>query len=87
MDTNPQAELMTGLAQALPFKTLLKQVEKAIQQYNDDPSKDREGFIVFTMQIAMMSHVLAESNKTADDMMSEFDKHQRIADLFKENNN
>ncbi len=84
---DPQTMMMAGLAEAVPFKILVKQVAMAIKKYEEQPDDDNSGFLVFTMQIAMMSHLMKDSNTNATDMMTDFEKHQKVMELFKENNN
>ena len=82
-----QAQLMTAMAENVPFKQLVKQVKVAIKEYEDSYAEDREQFLIFVMQIAMMSHIMKRSGKTADDMLTDLDKTDKLMDLFKENNN
>jgi len=35
----------------------------------------------------MVSHLMKDSNTNATDMMTDFEKHQKVMELFKENNN
>ena len=82
-----QAELMTRMAESVPFKHLVIQVKKAIQEYEESYAEDREQFLIFVMQIAMMSHIMKRSGKTADDMLTDLDKTDKLMSLFKDNNN
>lgn len=82
-----QAELMTRMAETVPFKHLVIQVRKAIEEYEESYADDREQFLIFVMQIAMMSHIMKRSGKGAKDMMDDLDKTDKLMDLFKENNN
>ena len=84
---DPQAVLMTTMAETVPFKQLIRQVKRAIQEYEDDYSEEKEHFLIFVMQIAMMSHLMEISGKKADDMMDDLDKTDKMMNLFKENNN
>ena len=82
-----QAQLMTAMAENVPFKQLVKQVKVAIKEYEDSYAEDREQFLIFVMQIAMMSHIMERSGKGAKDMLDDLDKTDKLMDLFKENNN
>lgn len=82
-----QAQLMTAMAENVPFKHLVKQVKVAIKEYEEEYSENREQFLIFVMQIAMMSHIMERSGKGAKDMMDDLDKTDKLMDLFKENNN
>ena len=82
-----QAELMTRMAETVPFKHLVRQVKLAIKEYEESYAEDREQFLIFVMQIAMMSHIMERSGKKAKDMMDDLDKTDKLMDLFKENNN
>ena len=84
---DPQAILMTTMAENVPFKQMVIQVKKAIQEYEESYSMEREQFLIFVMQIAMMSHLMQVTGKKADDMLSDLDKTDKMMDLFKENNN
>ena len=84
---DPQAVLMTTMAETVPFKQLIRQVKRAIQEYEDDCSEDKEHFLIFVMQIAMMGHLMKVTGKKADDMMDDLDKTDKMMSLFKENNN
>jgi hypothetical protein len=84
---DPQAVLMTTMAENVPFKQMVRQIKKAIQEYEDDYSEDKERFLIFVMQIAMMSHLMEITGKKADDMMDDLDKTDKMMSLFKENNN
>ena len=87
MDKNSQTELMTAMAEAVPLKILFKQVNRAIKDYEDDPTELSIGFVVFTMQIALMRHIIEKGDKTADELKSEITRNEQIMNLFKENNN
>lgn len=82
-----QAEIMTAMAESVPFKHLVIQVKRAIQEYEETYAEDREHFLIFVMQIAMMSHIMKRSGKGAKDMLTDLDKTEKMMDLFKENNN
>ena len=82
-----QAELMTAMAENVPFKHLVIQVKRAIQEYEETYSDDREQFLIFVMQIAMMSHIMNVSGKKAKDMLTDLDKTDKLMSLFKDNNN
>ena len=82
-----QAQLMTAMAENVPFKQLVKQVKVAIKEYEEEYSENREQFLIFVMQIAMMSHIMERSGKGAKDMMEDLDKTDKLMHLFKENNN
>lgn len=84
---DPQAVLMTTMAENVPFKQMVRQIKRAIQEYEDDYSEDKERFLIFVMQIAMMSHLMEITGKKADDMMDDLDKTDKMMNLFKENNN
>ena len=87
MSKNVQEQLIATMAETLPFKILVRQVERAVKEYLDDPNEDRQGFLMFVMQIAMLKHVMQHDGKTADDVMQDIHKHSDIMNLFKENNN
>lgn len=82
-----QAELMTTMAENVPFKHLVRQVKLAIKEYEETYSDDREQFLIFVMQIAMMSHIMNISGKKAKDMLTDLDKTDKLMSLFKDNNN
>ena len=84
---DPQAILMTTMAENVPFKQMIIQVKKAIAEYEETYSEDKENFLIFVMQIAMMSHIMNITGKKADDMLTDLDKTDKLMDLFKENNN
>lgn len=84
---DPQAVLMTTMAENVPFKQMVIQVKRAIQEYEESYSEDRERFLIFVMQIAMMSHLMQVTGKKANDMMDDLDKTDKLMDLFKEHNN
>ena len=87
MNRDIQTELMTAMAEALPLKHLFRQVEKAIHQHREDPTEESLGYVIFTMQIALMGHVMRKGNKTAEELKSDMTRHEEIMNLFKENNN
>ena len=82
-----QAQLMTAMAENVPFKQLVIQVKRAIKEYEDSYAEDREQFLIFVMQIAMMSHIMERSGKGAKDMLTDLDKTDKLMSLFKDNNN
>jgi hypothetical protein len=84
---DPQTILMTTMAENVPFKQMVIQVKRAIQEYEESYSEDRERFLIFVMQIAMMSHLMQVAGKNANDILSDLDKTDKLMDLFKENNN
>ena len=84
---DPQAILMTTMAENVPFKQMIIQVKKSIAEYEETYSEDKENFLIFVMQIAMMSHIMNITGKKADDMLTDLDKTDKLMDLFKENNN
>lgn len=84
---DPQAQLMTAMAESVPFKHMVRQVKRAIQEYEENYSEDRERFLIFVMQIAMMSHLMQREGIKADEMLSDLDKTDKLMNLFKENNN
>jgi hypothetical protein len=84
---DPQAVLMTTMAENVPFKQMVRQIKRAIQEYEDDYSEEKEHFLIFVMQISMMSHLMEVTGKKADDMMDDLDKTDKMMSLFKENNN
>lgn len=84
---DPQAILMTTMAENVPFKQMIVQVKRAIAEYEETYGDDKENFVVFVMQIAMMSHIMNKSGKTADDMLTDLDKTDKLMSLFEENNN
>ena len=75
------------MADTLPFKILVRQVDRAIKEYLENPIEDKEGYLIFVMQIAMLKHIMQNHGKTADDIIQDIEKHGNIMDLFKENNN
>ena len=82
-----QAELMTTMAENVPFKQLVIQAKRAIKEYEETYSNDREQFLIFVMQIDMMSHIMNISSKNAKDMLTDLDKTDKLMSLFKDNNN
>ncbi len=82
-----QDHLMTTMVEVLPFKHLVKQVEMGIEKYHEDPSEDSKGYLVFVMQMVMMKFLMEKKNMSGDDMLSDLQKHEKIMDIFKENNN
>lgn len=84
---NMHEALLVTMADSLPFKILVRQVERAIDQYLDDPNEEKEGYLIFVMQIAMLKHIMQRNGKNANEVMQDIEKHGDIMDLFKENNN
>ena len=84
---NMSEMLLVTVADATPFKILVKQVQRAIDEFLQDPSEYHEGYLIFVMQIAMLKHIMQRNGKDANTIMQEIDKHGHIMDLFKENNN
>jgi len=82
-----QDHLMTTMVEVLSFKHLVKQVEMGIEKYHDDPSDESKGYLVFVMQMVMMKYLMEKKHMTADDMLSDLAKHEKIMGLFNENNN
>lgn len=87
MNKDVQTEMMAIMAEAVPLKHLFRQVEMAINEYKQDPSEHSVGFVIFTMQIALMGHILQKGGKTAQDLKNDITRHEEIMNLFKENNN
>jgi hypothetical protein len=85
--SNLKIELMSTMAETIPFKHLVKQVQKAIDDYQTAPSEETEGYIIFTAQILLMKHVMQKGNMSPQDMAKEVEVQSKLADLFKENNN
>lgn len=79
--------LIVTMADTLPFKILVKQVQRGIDEYLENPSEEKEGYLVFVMQIAMLKHIMQRQGKDANDILQDIEKHGDIMDLFKENNN
>ena len=81
-------DLMSTMAEVVPFKHLVEQVKRAIKEYEEDPDdKERQGYIVFTAQILLMKHVMEKGKMTAEDLTNEVEMHDRVTSLFKQNNN
>ena len=88
MSKNIQMDLMSTMAEVVPFKHLVEQVKRAIKEYEEDPDdKERQGYIVFTAQILLMKHVREKGKMTAEDLTNEVEMHDRVTSLFKQNNN
>lgn len=85
--SNLKMELMTAMAETIPFKHLVKQVQKAIEIYQADPNEESEGYIIFTAQILLMKQVLSKGKMTSEDLIKDIEMQSKLADLFKENNN
>lgn len=84
---DPQALLMTAVADSLPIHILAKQVKIAIDDYLEERTEDRLGYLTFVMQIFLMKHIMQRGNIDAEQLMKDMDKHNNIMDLFKENHN
>jgi hypothetical protein len=84
---NETPEMLSLLAEMLPFKLLVKQVKMAIDDYLTDTNDKSAGFIIFTMQIAMMKHIMDNKHMTSEQLAEEMSRQSGIMDLFKENNN
>ncbi len=82
-----QDHLMTTMVEVLPFKHLVKQVELGLEKYHDDPSDESKGYLVFVMQMVMMKYLMEKKGMSGDDMLSDLEKHEKMMNLFKENNN
>lgn len=82
-----QSELMARLAETVPFSQMVEQVKRAIADYQADPNKQSEGYVIFVMQLALMSHIIKRGNTTADEMLKDLEKHEKAMNLFKEHNN
>ena len=80
-------EMLSMLADALPFKILVKQVQMAIDDYLKDPTELSSGYVVFTMQLAMMKHIMEKRNMTAEQLSEDMSRHSSVMDLFNTNNN
>lgn len=85
--SNLKMELMTAMAETIPFKHLVRQVQKAIEIYQADPNEESEGYIIFTAQILLMKQVLSKGKMTSEDLIKDIEMQSKLADLFKENNN
>jgi hypothetical protein len=79
--------LMVTMADTLPFKILVRQVKKGIEEFLENPSEEKEGYLIFVMQIAMLKHIMQHQGKDANYILQDIEKHGDIMDLFKENNN
>jgi len=80
-------EMLSMMAETLPFKILVKQVQMAIDDYLKDPTELSAGYSIFTMQLAMLKHIMESKNITAEQLNADMSRHGDIMDLFKENNN
>ena len=88
MSKNIQMDLMSTMAEVVPFKHLVQQVKRAIKEYEENPNdKEREEYIVFTAQILLMKHVMERNKMSAEDLTNEVDMHDKVTSLFKQNNN
>lgn len=84
---NPQSEMMAAIAESLPLTVLAKQVKMAIEQYLEEPTDHNAGFVSFVMQMFLMKRIMKDTNTNAEEMIKDLDKHHKMMDLFKENNN
>jgi hypothetical protein len=80
-------EMLSMMAETLPFKILVKQVQMAIDDYLKDPTELSAGYSIFTMQLAMLKHIMESKNITAEQLSADMSRHGDIMNLFKENNN
>ncbi len=87
MAKNIHETLLVTMADSLPFKILVKQVQRGIDEYLENPSEEKEGYLIFVMQIAMLKHIMQRNGKDATDILQDIERHGDIMDLFKENNN
>jgi hypothetical protein len=88
MSKNIHIDLMSTMAEVVPFKHLVQQVKRAIKDYEENPdSEERQEFIIFTAQILLMKHVMSKGKMNAEDLTNEVDAYERLTNLFKENNN
>lgn len=85
--SNLKMELMTAMAETIPFKHLVKQVQKAIDDYQEKGTEESQEYIIFTVQILLMKHVMSKGKMTSEDLVKEVEMQGKLADLFKENNN
>lgn len=84
---DPQAQLMTAVADSLPIHILAKQVKMAIDEYLKERTEHSLGYVTFVMQIFLIKHIMQRGNINSEQLMKDMDKHNNIMDLFKENNN
>ena len=82
-----RTELMAMMAENVPFHEMVNQVQRAMNEYKEDPNKQSEGFLVFVMQVALMSYLMHKGKTSAKDMLNDLEKHEKVMNLFKENNN
>lgn len=82
-----QTDMMTIMAEAVPLTALFKQVQRAIKEYQEEPSDHSMGFIVFTMQIALMGHIVQKGLKTGEELKNDILNHDEMNNLFNVNNN
>jgi hypothetical protein len=88
MGKNIQMDLMSTMAEVVPFKHLVKQVQRAIKDYEENPDdKERQEYIVFTAQILLMKHVMERNKMSAEDLTNEVNMHDKVTSLFNINNN
>jgi hypothetical protein len=88
MSNNIQMDLMSTMAEVVPFKHLVKQVQRAIKEYEETPDdQERRDYIVFTAQILLMKHVMEKNKMSAEDLINEVGMHDKMTNLFNTNNN
>jgi|OpeIllAssembly_1097287.scaffolds.fasta_scaffold1463870_2 hypothetical protein len=88
MSKSIQMDLMSTMAEVVPFKHLVKQVQRAIKDYEESPdSQERRDYIVFTAQILLMKHIMEKNKMSAEDLTNEVDMHDKVTSLFNINNN
>ena len=84
---DPQALLMTAVADSLPLHVLAKQVKMAIDDYLEEQTEHNLGYVTFVMQMFLIKHIMEKKNIKGDELLKDMDRHANIMDLFKENNN
>jgi hypothetical protein len=88
MSKSIQMDLMSTMAEVVPFKHLVKQVKKAIQEYEENPdSQERQEYVIFCAQILLMKHVMERNKMSADDLTNEVEMHDKVTSLFNINKN
>lgn len=88
MSKNIQLDLMSIMAKTVPFEHLLKQVKRAIKEYEENPTnEERRKYVIFTIQLLLMKEVMDRGDMTAEDLTNEVEMHDRVTNLFKTNNN
>jgi hypothetical protein len=88
MSNNIQMDLMSTMAEVVPFKHLIKQVQRAIKEYEETPDdKESRDYIVFTAQILLMKHIMEKNKMSAEDLINEVGMHDKMTNLFNTNNN